>query len=99
MNVLPRTEPLVANPHRGARFGRVVSWTDLEAAVRSVGMCGAAGRQQPMCGAEVCESYGPDAGWYIDNRANPAAMLLCPTTCAADTAAVEVELSCVRLKG
>jgi hypothetical protein len=52
-----------------------------------------------MCGAEVCESYGPDAGWYIDNRANPAAMLLCPTTCAADTAAVEVELSCVRLKG
>ena len=50
---------------------------------------------------QVNSGYGGETGggWYLDNRANPTAMLLCPTTCAADADAVEVDLSCVRLKG
>jgi hypothetical protein len=35
---------------------------------------------------------GPDGGWYLNDRANPTEMLLCPTTCAADADAVEVGL-------
>jgi hypothetical protein len=63
--------------------------------VRSV--TGAASSDVPaVFDAAAC---GPDGGWYLDNRANPTAMLLCPTTCAADADAVEVDLSCVRLKG
>ena len=63
--------------------------------VRSV--TGAASSAVPaVFDAAAC---GPEGGWYLDNRANPTAMLLCPTTCAADADAVEVDLSCVRLKG
>ena len=63
--------------------------------VRSV--TGAASTDVPaVFDAAAC---GPEGGWYLDNRANPTAMLLCPTTCAADADAVEVDLSCVRLKG
>jgi ABC-type bacteriocin/lantibiotic exporter with double-glycine peptidase domain len=46
----------------------------------------------------VVEGWYP-GGWYLNDRANPTEMLLCPTTCAADADAVEVDLSFVRLKG